>query len=112
VRFGGWPLPTGGDAKALSVTLPGSLAGHIPTAWGAAPGQARVPASQVPRGAWGYIASRQGAHREAGEAETCARRPCGQHWVNGLRDAPRVCVGLHMPRHTRRVLPLLNAEPP
>jgi hypothetical protein len=34
VRFGGWPLPTSGDAKGLSATLPRSLVGHVRTVGG------------------------------------------------------------------------------
>jgi hypothetical protein len=34
IEFGGWPLRTSGEAKALSVTLPGSLAGEVPITWG------------------------------------------------------------------------------
>jgi hypothetical protein len=52
---------------------------------------------RCPGAPWGYITSRQGAHRKAGAATVGG--PAGQDWVNGLRDAPRVCVGYTSSTH-------------
>jgi hypothetical protein len=129
VRFGRWPPPhQWGREGPLSDSLkesgahsgqrgaapaqarvPPSMTGGSPWVWGALPTKSTSGASQeVAPEPLGYMASRQEPIERLGKLGG----PAAQDWVNGLRDAPCVCVGLHMPRHARRVLPLLNAEPP
>jgi hypothetical protein len=86
VRFGGWPLPTSGDAKALSATLLRSLAGHADSI-GPRQGKAAFDIGGHCR------PSRVNDLREAprGRRATCLDTPAALSAVEG-RACPRQCV--------------------